>query len=111
VDSPVIIDSDDPHVLAGWWAAATGFRRRQLDHAVIALGADGGTPSLGFPRAAPSETVRIALVADDIDGLVKRLLDLGGTRLESPPGNRGIADPAGNIAEVTPLHANGAARH
>lgn len=99
-DGLLVLDCEDPHVIAGWWAAATGYVRTHHRGSVTALRPDPGQAAMAFGRGTPTGPVRVSLMADDPEALAARLVDLGGTDVTPSPVTRSVADPEGAIADL-----------
>ena len=100
----VVVDADDPHRLARWWAEALGYVivHEQPDEVEIRRSADQ-LPGLLFGRDPEVKKVKnrlhIDLRPDDQEAEVERLVDMGARLADI--GQRDVswvvlADPEGN---------------
>ena len=104
------IDSNDPDLLAGFWAEVLGWRRTHADHDEVVLeppagsAEDGVSPDLLFLRVPESKSTKNRLHLDlrpeDQVAEVRRIEGLGGHRVSVGQGSDVswvvLADPEGN---------------
>ncbi|HJV08223.1 MAG TPA: VOC family protein [Acidimicrobiales bacterium] len=102
----VVVDAEDPHALAAWWAEVLGWRTIEADETGVEIGAaDGATPTLVFvpvPEAKAGKN-RIHLDVNptgcDQDEELFRLRSLGARDVDVGQGEQTwhvLADPEGN---------------
>jgi catechol 2,3-dioxygenase-like lactoylglutathione lyase family enzyme len=105
----VVIDCPDPHALAGFYSALTGWKTHYEDAEWVTLEGPGEV-RLSFQRAPdhqppqwPDPThpqqFHLDLFVDDLDSGEKQALELGARALPTPPDAgsfRVFADPAGH---------------
>lgn len=97
------MDTADPELLAGFWAGALGYERRDLWEPYVGLRDPSGLdPLLTIQRTpdARANHLHIDLYADDPDVEAERLVELGATRLRRCAEGDAwwwvLRDPAGN---------------
>ncbi|MFE0035707.1 VOC family protein [Streptomyces sp. NPDC059015] len=105
----VVLDCDDPHALAAFYAEILGARAESDDDTWVSLTGYQGTP-LAF-QAAPGHTApewpspgasqqfHLDLTVEDLDAAEDRVLALGAKPLDTGDRTRGFrvyADPAGH---------------
>jgi catechol 2,3-dioxygenase-like lactoylglutathione lyase family enzyme len=100
-----VVDCKDPEAVAAFWCAALGYRVVHRDAREVVIAPDpGSAPHLVFVRVPNAKRGRnrlhLDLDPDDRDAEVRRLLDLGATRLRvRRPSDAtwvALADPEGN---------------
>ena len=109
----VIIDAADIEPLISFWGDLLGLEEKMRFPGFVWLGRMGeGGPSLGFQQVPEEKTIKnrlhLDLVTDEPDAVIRRVIDLGGSRLadHEVPGFHWtvLADPAGNEFCVAPKH-------
>jgi predicted enzyme related to lactoylglutathione lyase len=107
----IVLDSLDPETLAGFWAAAIGYRVARSEGVfVILMPEDGSGPPLLLQRVEEPKSgknrMHVDIETQDVEAAAARLTSLGATRLSNEPleelGARWItlADPEGNEFDV-----------
>ena len=100
----IVVDADDPHRLARWWAEALGYAivHEASDEVEIRRSADE-MPGLIFVTCPDAKTVKnrlhIDLRPDDQEAEVERLVDMGARPADIGQGEVSwvvLADPEGN---------------
>jgi predicted enzyme related to lactoylglutathione lyase len=100
----VVVDADDPHRLARWWAEALGYEivHEAPDEVEIRRTPDG-LPGLLFTPGPDPKTVKnrlhIDLRPEDQEAEVERLVDMGARPVDIGQGDVSwvvLADPEGN---------------
>ena len=100
----IVVDADDPHRLARWWAEALGYAivHEASDEVEIRRSADE-MPGLIFVTCPDAKTVKnrlhIDLRPDDQEAEVERLVDMGARPADIGQHDVGwvvLADPEGN---------------
>lgn len=84
---------DDPHALAGFWAAILGYETRSEGDRLIAADPHGDGPALAFERGPKSPTIELPIHLDvnvpDREAGVRHALDLGGRIVETKTSDYG----------------------
>ncbi|XVQ09156.1 VOC family protein [Spirillospora sp. CA-255316] len=101
-----VLDCADPERLAGFWAAALGYRRHPFSPPYVALDDPRGEgPKWLLQRVPEPKTGKNRMHPDlrvtDMDGELARLTGLGATVVRGPFDDEGwlttvLADPEGN---------------
>ena len=100
----IVVDSDDPHRLARWWAEALGYEivHEAPDEVEIRRSPDE-LPGLLFGACPDPKTVKnrlhLDLRPDDQEAEVERLVDMGARPVDIGQGDVPwvvLADPEGN---------------
>ncbi len=103
----VVLDCADPEGLAGFWAAALGYRREPFQEPYLVLLPEpgGAGPELVLQRVpepkAGKNRMHLDLHVEDVDAEAARLVGLGATRRGGEVVEGGfrwlvLADPEGN---------------
>ena len=100
----VIVDATDPEALGRWWCDALGWVIVEDDPEEFEIRpAADRVPGLLFARVPDAKTIKNRLHLDfrpvDRDAEVRRLLDLGATRVDIGQGEQPwvvLTDPEGN---------------
>ena len=95
------LDANDPQLLADFWCAAMGYRRRDPDDReapVLIEDPTGLGPSIWFAQVPEGKTIKNRM-HHDVDGDTVALLALGATLVRARGGDVEwdvLADPEGN---------------
>jgi hypothetical protein len=100
----VAFDSRDPERLAGFWCGALGYRIVSAEEGGVSIASgDGSGWGIDFLEVPDDKVVKnrlhLDLRPDDQEAEVKRVLDLGATRVDIGQGDASwvvLADPEGN---------------
>ena len=100
----VVVDAHDPHALAAWWRDALGWVVIDEDEDEVEIGPSADRmPGILFGSSddhkATKNRLHLDFRPDDQDAEVRRLIDLGASRVDIGQGDQTwvvLADPEGN---------------